>query len=102
MATGALNLPLDRIAAISRKYGVEELSLFGSILREDFDADSDVDFLVVFKKDEYGPWMGKLTGMEAELSELIGRKADLVPKKMLKPLIRDRVLASFRVIYADG
>ena len=94
-----ITLPSEAIVALCEKYKVEELSVFGSVLREEFGPRSDVDFLVVFEKDDYGPWMGKLTGLEAELSELLGRKADLVPKPMLKWVIRDRVLAEAQPIY---
>jgi predicted nucleotidyltransferase len=91
--------PLDRIAALCRAYGVEELSVFGSFLRDDFGPDSDIDLLAVFRDNDYGPWMGKLTGLEAELSALLGRRVDLVPKPMLKWVIRDRVLAEAQRIY---
>jgi predicted nucleotidyltransferase len=94
-----LTLPMDQIAALCEKYQVEELSVFGSVLRDDFGPDSDVDFLVVFDKDDYGPWMGKLTGLETELTDVIGRKVDLVPKPLLKWVIRDRVLAEAQPIY---
>jgi predicted nucleotidyltransferase len=75
--------------------------MFGSALREDFRPDSDVDLLVVFDKDDYGPWMGKLTDLERELSALLRRQVDLVPKKMLKWAIRDRVLADAQLIYEN-
>ena len=88
-----ITLPADRIAALCERYQVEELSVFGSVLRDDFGPESDVDFLVVFANDDYGPWMGKLTGLETELSDLLGRRVDLVPKALLKWVIRDRVLA---------
>ncbi len=94
-----LLLPREQIAELCRKYGVEELSVFGSVLRDDFTPDSDVDFLVVFKDDDYGPWMGKLTGLEEELTALLGHKADVVPKHGLKWVIRDRVLAAAEVVY---
>ncbi len=94
-----ITLPIDRIAALCEKYQVEELSIFGSVLREDFGPESDVDFLVVFDRDDYGPWMGRLTGLETELCDLLGRKADVVPKPLLKWVIRDRVLAEAQPIY---
>jgi predicted nucleotidyltransferase len=97
-----ITLPADRIAALCDKYQVNELSVFGSVLRDDFGPESDVDFLVVFAHDDYGPWMGKLTGLETELSELLGRRVDLVPKPLLKWVIRDRVLAEAEPIYVEG
>jgi len=92
-------MPSDEIVALCERYQVQELSVFGSVLREEFGPQSDVDFLVVFENDDYGPWMGKLTALEDELSELLGRKVDLVPKPMLKWVIRDRVLAEAQPIY---
>jgi uncharacterized protein len=99
LAQGGIALPMDRIADLCQKYGVVELAVFGSFLRSDFGPDSDVDFLVLFHNDDYGPWMGKLTGLETELSELLGREVDLVPKPLLKWVIRDRVLAEAQPIY---
>lgn len=94
-----ISLPADEIAALCRKYGVVELAVFGSFLRGDFGPGSDIDILAVFDKDDYGPWMGKVTGLETELSGLLSRKVDLVPKPMLKWVIRDRVLAEAQPIY---
>ena len=94
-----ITLPRDEIIALCERYQVQELSVFGSVLREEFGPQSDVDFLVVFENDDYGPWMGKLTALEDGLSELLGRKVDLVPKPMLKWVIRDRVLAEAQPIY---
>ncbi len=101
MITRNLSVPTAAIARLCRRYQVAELALFGSALSDGFRPDSDVDFLVVFKNDDYGPWMSKLTDLEQELSALLGRKVDLVPKRMLKWVIRDRVLASAEVVYED-
>jgi predicted nucleotidyltransferase len=78
---------------------VRELSLFGSALRDDFRPDSDLDLLVEF---EPGARVGFLLlgKMERELEGLLGREVDLVPKGGLKPLIRQAVLDSARVLYA--
>jgi uncharacterized protein len=94
-----ITLPAGPITELCERYGVRELSVFGSLLRDDFGPDSDIDFLVVFDDDDYGPWMGKLTGLEAELSDLLGRTVDVVPKPLLKWVIRDRVLAEAQPIY---
>ena len=95
-------LPLDAIAELCRKYELEELAIFGSALRDDFGPDSDMDFLAVFKNDDYGPWMGKLTHFQNDLSAILGRRADGIPKKDLKWVIRDRVLSNSRVLYVDA
>ncbi len=87
------------LAALCERWGIRELSLFGSALRPDFGPESDVDLLV-----EYLP--GVVLGfryfeLERELSELFGgRRVDLVPRKFLHPRLRDRVLSEARVQYA--
>jgi uncharacterized protein len=94
-----ITLSADEIAAVCERYGVRELAVFGSLLRDDFTPDSDIDLLVSFDNDDYGPWMGRLTGLETELSELLGRPVDVVPRPMLKWVIRDRILAEAQPIY---
>ena len=95
-----IDLPLTEIAELCRRYHVRELSLFGSALRDDFRADSDVDVLVLFQPDAKVSFI-TLGKMEQELEALFGRKVDLVPKDGLKPLIRDEVIRSSRVLYAE-
>lgn len=101
-STSALpvELPLDKIAELCRRYQVHELALFGSVLRGDFRPDSDVDILVEFEPD--AP-IGLLEYCELQnrLGELIHRRVDLVSKRGLKWVIRERVLASAKVIYAQ-
>jgi Nucleotidyltransferase domain len=60
-----ITFPIDLIAALCKKYQVEELSLFGSVLRSDFGPDSDIDFLAVFDHDDYGPWIDEFHGKSA-------------------------------------
>ena len=74
-------LPPSRIAEICHKHDVVELSVFGSVLRDDFGPESDVDFLAVFRQDDYGPWMAKLQHLERDLSALVGRDVDVVTKE---------------------
>jgi len=76
-----ITLPMDRIAALCEKYQVEELTVFGSVLREDFGPESHIDFLVVFKDNDAGPWMSKVFDLEKDLSALLGRKIDVVTKR---------------------
>ncbi len=98
-----IELPLAAISALCRKYGVEQLAVFGSVLRDDFRADSDVDFLVVFQNNDCGPWMGKFTEMEEELANLLQRKVDLIDKGGVEQnrnwIIRKSILESAQVIY---
>ena len=94
-------LPLDQVEAFCRKYGVSEFSLFGSILRDDFSADSDVDVLVTL---EAGRTLTpeSYLDMRDELSAMFGgREIDLVQKRLLtNPFRRQEILATRRVLYA--
>jgi len=101
-----INLPLDAIAGACRLYGVSELAVFGSALREDFRPDSDVDFLVRFVDNNAGPWMGKIQDLEESLGLLLGRKVDVVSwrgvEKSTNPYRRDHILKHSRLVYAAG
>jgi predicted nucleotidyltransferase len=90
---------MDEISALCREYQVRELSLFGSVLRDDFRDESDIDFLVLFEPEAEIGFL-ELAGLQHSLADLLGRTVDLVPKKGLKAVIHDEVLASARVIYA--
>jgi len=92
-------IPADRIADFARRWRITELALFGSVLRDDFDADSDVDVLVSF--DPAATWsLWDLTTMEDELSSIIGRKVDLVEKEGLQnPFRRQHILGGRKIIY---
>jgi predicted nucleotidyltransferase len=95
-------VPIDRhrIAEFCRRWKVTEFALFGSVLRDDFRPDSDVDVLLTFEPD--APWtLWDLSRMRMELEEIFDRKVDLVEKKALKnPFRRHAILAGQRVIYA--
>ena len=86
-----------RIEAFCREHRIRKLSLFGSILRDDFRPDSDVDVLVEF---EPGARTGfAFFGMEEELSEILGRKVDLNTPGFLNKYFRDEVLREARALY---
>jgi predicted nucleotidyltransferase len=93
-------IPIDKqaITEFCRKWHVTELALFGSVLRDDFGPESDVDVLVTFEDGFSLGW--EIVTMEDELSAIVGRKADLVTKKYLYHRIRDRVLAEAEVQFA--
>ncbi len=74
-------LPYEAIVELSDRYGVEELAVFGSVLRPDFRPDSDVDFLVTFIDDDEGPWMSKLQALESALADVLGREVDVVSRR---------------------
>lgn len=93
-------LPLDRIADLCREFGVTELAIFGSVARGEATADSDIDFLYVLSDPSIGM---RFFEFRYRLAELLGRDADdvdLVPKDYLHRVIRDRVLAEARPVYA--
>lgn len=92
-------IPMDALADICRGYHVRELALFGSVLRDDFRADSDVDVLVEF---EPGARVGflEMAGLQEELMALLGRPIDIVSKPGLHPLLRAGVLDSAEILYA--
>lgn len=80
------------------KHHIFKLSLFGSVLTSAFKKSSDVDFLVSFEK-KHTPTLFALIGMEMELSDLIGHKADLRTPNELSPPIRKTVLIQAKTIY---
>lgn len=87
-----------RLAELCQKYGIAELSVFGSIARGDERADSDVDLLYVrLPGNDLGM---SYFALQEDLEELFGRRVDLVPKDGLHRAIRDRVLDDARVLYA--
>jgi predicted nucleotidyltransferase len=89
-----------RIRAFCRQWKIAELSLFGSVLRDDFGPQSDVDVLVTFAPQDI-PDFFDLHAMQQELSGIFGgRRVDLVTRKSLSPLIQSRVLAQAQVQYA--
>ena len=89
------------IAEFCRRYRIRKLSLYGSVLRDDFRPDSDVDVLVEFSP---GQAVGfEIIDMEEQFSQLFGgRKVDIVQEKYLNPRLRQRILASAEVQYAEG
>jgi predicted nucleotidyltransferase len=95
-----IDIPENRLAELCRKWKVKELSLFGSILRDDFKPSSDVDVLVSF--DPAAPWnLWDLMEMKEQLEALFGRSVDLVEKEALRnPWRKRRILNSYEVVYA--
>jgi predicted nucleotidyltransferase len=102
-----IELPQEALAAICRKYGVSELAVFGSVLRDDFDpARSDVDLLVRFIDDDAGDWGSKYLDLREDLEELLGRKVDVVSwrgiEQSTNPYRRDHILKHARRVYENG
>jgi hypothetical protein len=93
-----IDIPRDKIAEFCRRNHIARFALFGSLLRDDFAPGSDIDVLVEF---EPGCRVGlfKLTGMELELSDLLGRRVDLNTLGFLSPYFRDEVLQEAVTLY---
>ena len=88
------------VAQFCKKHHIRKLALFGSVLRDDFGPDSDVDLLVEFEPGRE-PGLIRLSGMELDLSPLFsGRKVDLRTPEDLGRRIRERVVASAEGVYA--
>jgi predicted nucleotidyltransferase len=91
----------EKIAGFCRRHHIRKLALFGSVLRDDFGPESDVDVLVEF---EPGHAIGfiRLAGIERELSELLGRTVDLRTPADLSRYFREEVMDAAEVQYAQG
>jgi uncharacterized protein len=97
-----LNLTEQQIRDFCLQNHIQELSLFGSVLRDDFNHDSDLDFLVVFKP-EFQISLIKLVDIQYQLEDLTGRKVDLIDKRSILDshnwLRRQNILNTAMVIY---
>ena len=95
-----IDIDRERIAAFCSKWRITELGLFGSVLREDFGPESDIDVLVTFSDD--APWsLLDIVTMRDELAGMLNRPVDIVEKKALvNPFRRRRILSSCEVIHA--
>jgi predicted nucleotidyltransferase len=100
MVTSRINFPTDQVVEFCKRWQVNEFSLFGSVLRDDFRPDSDVDVLVSFNP--AAPWsLFDLVTMQDELQKIFGRPVDLVEREGLRNPFRKRsILSSREVIYA--
>lgn len=97
--TQKIEFPLEELTDLCRRYQVRELSVFGSFVKGNFRVDSDIDLLVEFDPAAEIGFLA-LARMKNELSEILHRQVDLVPKAGLKAKIRKEVLDSRRVLYA--
>ena len=93
-----VSIPTKKLANLCKRYHIRKLAFFGSVLRDDFSPNSDVDVLVEFEEG-YIPGLGFID-IQDDLSKLLGgREVDLVTPKFLNHRIRDRVLNEARVAY---
>ena len=99
-----IRIPAELLQTFCLKWHVRELALFGSVLRDDFHSDSDIDMMVKFS-DDACPTLFDLVYMEQELQQLLHRKIDLVSRKGIESsqnyLRRDAILSSSQVIYGS-
>ena len=105
MASVAIELPIEEIAEFCQHWQVTELALFGSVLRDDFRSDSDIDVMVQFHPEAH-PTFSDLDQMEAALKALFHRDVDLITRQGIEAsrnyLRRREILSSAQVIYATG
>ena len=96
-----LHIDKERISHFCQEHGIRTLALFGSALRDDFGAESDVDLLVEF---EPGHAVGllRMAGLELELTDLLGRKADLRTPAELSRYFREEVVQTREALYGQG
>ena len=98
-----IDLPLQQVAAFCKKWKIVELSVFGSVLRDDFGPDSDLDFLATFSPEADWSLLDHAQ-MEIELIDLLGREVDLLTRRAVEqsrnPMRRREILTSARTIYA--
>lgn len=98
MSVPTIQIPRDRIAEFCRRHHIRRLSLFGSVLRDDFGPDSDVDVLVEWEPGHTPGW--DIVTIAEELEELFGgRKVDMINPRFIKPRLRDNILNSAEVQY---
>lgn len=94
-----IEIPRERIVEFCRRHHIRRLSLFGSVLREDFGPESDVDVLVEFEPGQVPGFA--FFAMEDELSEILGRRVDLNTPNFLSRYFRNQVLGQAEVQYAE-
>ena len=99
-----IDLSEEQISGFCMRWRITELALFGSVLRDDFDAESDLDILVVFAPDADWSLLDHVR-MEHELEALLGRKVDLLSRRSVERsrnwLRRKEILDTAEVVYAS-
>lgn len=92
-----IEISKDKIAEFCRLNHIRRLALFGSVLRDDFSPDSDIDVLVEFEPGRV-PGFG-FFGIQEELAQMLGRKVDLNTPGFLSKYFRDEVMQEAQVLY---
>ncbi len=103
MTTNQINIPKETIAEFCKKWKVREFAFFGSVLRDDFRPDSDIDVLVTFSEDAKCT-LFDLIHMEKELKEIFGREVDIVSRRGIESsrnhIRKNAILSSAEAVYA--
>jgi hypothetical protein len=95
-----IELPKNEIKAFCRRFGVEEFALFGSVLRDDFGPDSDVDVMLKFLPG-HGFTIENTPDIQDELERIFHRPVDVIEKGRVRNPLRPRaIMSSYRVVYA--
>jgi predicted nucleotidyltransferase len=98
-----IEMPYEQIAAFCEKWQITEFALFGSVLREDFSPESDIDVLVTFAPDARHSLFDHVE-MQDELAQILGRNVDLLTRAGVEqsrnPFRRTAILGSARTVYA--
>jgi len=97
MQTMQIDVAQDRLDDFCQCHHITRMAFYGSVLRDDFHADSDVDVLIAFDPDHVPGW--EMIGMMDELQHLLGREVDVTTFDAIHPLLRDKILASIRTVY---
>jgi uncharacterized protein len=98
MLNHSLRVPQEQIMTFCQRYPIRKLSLFGSVLRDDFGPDSDIDVLVEFMPQAKITYLDMVT-MQDELTATLGRPVDLVTPGALSRYFRQRVLSTAETLY---
>ena len=101
MGRSRIHIPQELIADFCRRYRIRKLSLFGSVLRDDFDSNSDVDVLIEFEPDARVGLI-RLARLESELEEILGYKVDLNTPGFLSKYFRKEILSQAEVQYDEA
>ena len=105
MVVKNIEIPTDKIADFCQRWKITEFAFFGSVLREDFRLDSDIDILVTFDPDAHST-MFELVDMQDELKAMFKRNVDLVSRRGIEQsrnyLRRKAILNSAQIIYATS
>jgi predicted nucleotidyltransferase len=100
-----LNIDTRQVGEFCRRRGISKLEVFGSVLRDDFQAASDIDLLATLRGDSH-PTLLDWAAMQQELENLLGRRVDLVSRRALEgsknELRKHAILTTAQPLYAEG